>query len=196
MEDFIVTSVEEESPDQGAFDGKMPWDERAKRIRKVYPSTANLDWEAVFRVDPMVMTRVINDMQKLEVASTGRPGKRPAVSGEDAMQYMKRYQNEDYTILEFKDAFGVLKGDRSFRAMAHKCGLSLDMTQRLLDGRAKPSAETMEKIARAYKKHPSFFVEYRIAYVVAMLTYRMEAIPEASIVPYLKLRGDAEKEWR
>lgn len=189
MEDFVVISTDD------TFEGKMSWDERARRIRKAYPSTANLDWEAVFRVDPMIMSKVITDIQKREGEPTGRPGKRPAPSSEDAAQYMKRYQNEDYTILVFKDAFKMLKGDRSFRSMAHKCDLELNMVQRLLDGRAYPTADTMQKVARAFKKHPSFFVEYRVSYVVAMLAKKMESIPEASIVPYLKLRGDAEKEW-
>lgn len=191
MEEFIVTSAADEvSP----FEGKMPWDERARRIRQMYPSTARLDWEAAFRVDPLVMSRIIQDMYKHEAEPTGRPGKRPAASPEDAAQYLKRYQNEDYTILNFKEAFKVLKGDRSFRAMGHKCGLAHAMVQRLLDGRTQPTAEIMEQVAKAFKKHPSYFLEYRIAYIVAVLSYRMEAIPESSIVPYMKLKGDYDKE--
>ena len=196
MEDFIVVPVEEESPDGGAFDKKIPWDQRAQNIKSAYPSTAKLDWYRVFSADPAIFAKVYQDIMKMEKQSTGRPGKRPAVAPEDAEQYLRRYQNDDYTILEFKDAFRLLKGDRSFRAMGHKCGLTNSTVQRLLDGRARPSAEIMESVARAFKKHPAYFMEYRIAYIVAMLTYRMEQIPEASIVPYMKLRGDAEKEWR
>ena len=182
--------------DKEQFKGKMPWEKRAKLIHAAYPSTVTVDFEKVFRVDPAVMGRIIADIQKREAAPSGKPGKIPAVNKEDADQYLRRYQNDDYTIHKFADAFKLLKGDRSTRAMAHKCKLAQTMVQRLLDGKAEPTVAVMENVARAFKKHPSFFVEYRVAYVVGMMAQRMEAIPEASIVPYLKLRGDAEKEWR
>lgn len=185
-----------EGIDTTVFEGKMPWDERARRISKTFPSTVNLDYDKVFRIDPAVMGRVIADMQKMEAQSTGRPGKRPAVSKEDAALYLTQYENNDYTIHKFSEAFKFLKGTKSIRGMAAKCGLTATMVQRLLDGKADPTAEVMEQIARAFKKHPSFFVEYRVQYVVGMMAMRMEAIPESSIVPYLKLRGDAEKRWK
>lgn len=189
-------TVGHDKVDVTQFEGKMPWNDRAKLIMEAFPSTVALDFEKVFRVDPAVMGRIIADIQKREATPSGKPGKIPSVNKEDASQYLLRYQNDDYTIYAFKDAFKYLKGDRSTRAMAHKCKLGQTMVQRLLNGKAEPTVEIMENVARAFKKHPSFFVEYRVAYVVGMMAQRMEAIPEASIVPYMKLRGDAEKEWR
>ena len=197
MEDIIVAvTAEDEEPEPSVFEGKMPWDQRLVHINRVYPSTAKVDWMEVFRQDPQVMARIIADVAKLENASTGRPGKRPAVAPEDAAQYLRRYQDDDYTILPFKEAFNLLKGDRSIRALAHKVGLTSTMTQRLLEGRAAPTAEMLEQIARSFKKHPSYFIEHRVGYILAILTERFAQVPEASIVPYLKLRGSTEKEWR
>lgn len=185
-----------ENDDASVFAGKMSWDERFELINRVYPSTAKLDWAEVFKQDPQVMARVISDIAKLENASTGRPGKRPTVSPDDAAQYLRRYENDDYTILNFQDAFNLLKGDRSIRHLASKCGLTSTMTQRLLDGRAKPNSEIIEKVARAFKKHPSYFVEHRVGYIAAVMAERFESVPEASIVPYMKLRGDSERNWK
>lgn len=190
-----VLVVKGEAKKDLSFPKKMPWDERAKRIKEMFPSTAQTDFKEIFRIDPMTIAKVYHDCMKMEAGSTGRPGKRPAVNPKDAEQYLRQYQNDDYSVFVFQEAFRILKGDRSFRAMAHKCNLTLGHVQRLLDGRSTPTVEVMEKVARAYKKHPSYFMEYRIAYILGVLSYRMEQYPEASIVPYTNIRGSTEKKW-
>lgn len=191
MSDIIVSLPE--TKDRSVFDKKMPWDQRAKLIYEMFPSTASLDFAEVFKADPTIMGRMVAEIFKHERKSTGKPGKRPALGREEATQYLRQYREEDYTILPFHESLKILKGDRSIRAMAHKCGTTSNMMQRLLEGNARPTAEVMENVAKAFKRHPSYFFEYRMAYIVAMLVHRMTAIPEASIVPYIKLRGSSEK---
>lgn len=173
---------------------KIPWAERSKNIAKQYPSTVSLDWAEVFKQDPHIMGKIISDIFKIENSSDSKPGKRPAVERTDAEQYLRTYEDNDYSILSFKDALNILKGKKSFRGMANKCDLSLNMIQRLLEGSMYPTVEVMEKVAKAFKKHPSYFVEFRIAYIVGMISERMQEIPEASIVPYKKIQGENERE--
>lgn len=174
--------------DFAVFSKKMPWDKRLTEIQKMFPSTTRLDWSRVFHSDPTLMGRIISDMAKMEQESSGKPGKRPSLSSEDTAQYYRKYQNDDYSMFEFKDAFKVLKGNRSFRAMAHKCDLSHGMVQRLLNGTADPTPEIMEKVAKAFKKHPSYFLEYRVNYVTSMIFHMMMEYPETSVVQYNKLK--------
>lgn len=181
------------SKGKGIIVNKISWSERSRYIAEKYPSTVSLDWHQVFKQDPHILGKIISDIFKLESSSGGRPGKRPAVDRHDAEQHLRRYDDDDYTILSFKEAFTIMKGTKSFRGLANKCGLSLNMTQRLLSGSMQPTIEVMEKIAKAFKKHPSYFIEYRISYILGMLSERMLDIPEASIVPYKKLQGESEK---
>lgn len=172
-----------------SFEEKMPWSDRLGLIMAAFPSVTQLEWKEVFRIDPSVLGRLVADIQKLENASSGRPGKRPSVNPKDAAQYLRQYENDDYTILPFDQALQVIKGDRSNRHMANLCGVTNTMMFRLLNGEATPTVEVMEQVAKAFRKDPSYFVEYRIAFVLSAMGSRMEQVPEASIVPYLRLKG-------
>lgn len=183
-----MTKTKHDDKDFSVFEGKMPWSERVKKIHKMFPSINSIDLAEVFRTDPVVLGNIIYSINKLEVPSTGKPGKRPTVDPKDAEQYLKKYQKDDFTILPFSEAFKHLKKDRSLRHTSRKCGLSYAMTQRLLDGTSEPSMEAIEKVAKAFKKDPSYFVEYRVGFILAALHERLCLYPEASVVPYLKLK--------
>lgn len=155
--------------DYSPFQGKMPWEKRQAMIEALFPSIQNLDLLQVFRQDPAVMGKIVNDIIKHDQAEPGRPGKRPSLNVKAAEDSLRRYQGEDYNILPFQEAFRKLKGTRSIRHMAHTCDLTSTMVQRLLDGRAEPSIEIMEKVAKGTKKRPSYFQEYRMAFILASL---------------------------
>lgn len=179
--------------DFSSFKGKMPWNERAQIIKGMFPSTVNLDWYRVFVQDPTITGRVISDIIKLQQAGTGKPGKRPALGRPDAENFYRQFENDDYSLLEFKDAFKVLMGDRSIRHMARKCEISNSMVQRILSGDQVASVDIMTKVAKAFKKKPSYFLDYRILYIIGMLSEQLTNAPEASIVQYNKLMGINEK---
>jgi transcriptional regulator with XRE-family HTH domain len=176
-----------------ANEHKIPWGERSKLIQKHYPHTAKLDWFQVFYEDPAVLGRIINDIIKLDGERTGKPGKRPTLELDIAEDKLRKLRGEDYTLLEFKDAFKVLCGKLSIRGVAHKTGLDKSYIHRLLNGDAIPTVEAMETIAKAFKKKPSYFVEYRIGYIVAVISHKLEQIPETSVHLYLKLAGRNER---
>lgn len=173
--------------DLTVFDEKMPWANRYREIKRVFPSVENLDWSKVFRSDPAIMGRIINDVLKIDQAQAGRPGKRPALDVERAEKKLRKLRGEDYTILPFVEAVQVARGNKSIRSLAFYSDLPKSTVHRLLDGTSTPTLEQMEAIAKGLKKDPSFFIEYRVAYVLAGLTAMMGQAPESTIVHYEKL---------
>lgn len=168
---------------------KVPWDQRIELIKKQFPSVAALDWRKVFGEDPALMGRIINDIIKVDAAQPGKPGKRPAVDPETAQQRLRQMCGEDYTALPFKDSFKALAANRSIRGIAHKTKLDRNYVHRLLNGQAIPTGDVMAQVARAFGKDPSYFAEYRVAYIFAVLFHKLEQTPEASVAFYRKMRG-------
>ena len=52
----------EQNIDFSVFEGKMPWKERYQLIVSVFPSVETLDWNEVFRADPAILGRIVNDI--------------------------------------------------------------------------------------------------------------------------------------
>jgi transcriptional regulator with XRE-family HTH domain len=198
MEMIVVPTAEHEprtikerlEPFKEINEKKVPWDERIQLIKRQFPSVAALDWHKVFGEDPALMGRIINDIIKVDAAQPGKPGKRPAVDPETAQQRLRQMCGDDYTALPFKDAFKALTHDRSIRGIANKTHLDRNYVHRLLNGTATPTAEVMEQVAVAFNKDPSYFSEYRVAYLFAVLFYKLEQTPEASVAFYRKVRGN------
>lgn len=173
--------------DLSMFEGKMPWKERAEIIHKQFPSVNKLDWNKVFKTDPSILGRIVNDIIKQEQARPGTPGKRPSLDPAVASQRIQELSGEDYSLLAFSDAFTNLKGDRSIRHVADKVKLDKSLVHKLLHGRIEPTMDQMETIARGFKKQPGYFHEYRVAYVLSMMSVLMNDGPESAIVQYRKI---------
>jgi transcriptional regulator with XRE-family HTH domain len=176
-------------------DRKVPWRDRFEVIQNQFPSVVALDWEKVFRSDPTIMGNILNDIIKVEVAPKGRPGKRPALEKEQAREVLSRYKSEDYTLLPFAKAVNRLKETQSVRQFARKVSMSPTYAYNLMMGYRDPSVEDMELVASAYGKNPSYFYEYRVAYVTSLMAERMDYAPESSIIYYeraVQARRDAE----
>ncbi len=172
---------------------KMPWNERVKVIEEFWPSVKRLDWAEVFRQDPTVMGRILNDIIKMEAAVPGRPGKRPNVSREETEKHLKRLTGEDYTTKPFDEALNDLKGDRSIRHLMRVLGMSRDHTWRLLVGKKVPTTEDMEAVAEAFGKDPSYFLEYRLAYIVGFIYDRLEHNEDMTVLHYRRIKNAAKK---
>jgi transcriptional regulator with XRE-family HTH domain len=173
--------------------GKIPWGERSKLIKKHFPASAQLDWFEIFRQDPAIAGKIIGDIIKLDQERDGRPGKRPSLSEDMSKEKLRQLAGEDFSDYEFTKAFRILCGDRSVRAVANKVGLAPTRVHQLLHGEVAPTTQQMEQIAKGFKKKPSYFVEYRIAYIVATIAYKLETIPETSTILYKKLAGRNER---
>jgi transcriptional regulator with XRE-family HTH domain len=178
-----------------ARDKRVPWKDRYEVVKQQFPSVQSLDWERVFRADPTIMGNILNDIIKVEVAPKGRPGKRPALEKEQAREVLSRYKSEDYTLLPFAKAVNRLKETQSVRQFARKVSMSPTYAYNLMMGYRDPSVEDMELVASAYGKNPSYFYEYRVAYVTSLMAERMDYAPESSIIYYeraVQARRDAE----
>lgn len=167
------------------------WETRYAAIVQQYPSVEKLDWDKVFRLDPTVLGRIINDILKIDQAEPGKPGKRPSLDVDRARDRLRQFEGEDYSLEAFPDAFRALTGDRSLRSVARRVGLSHNNIHRLLTGEVSPAPQVMVQIAQAFDRNPSYFQEYRVAAVVGMMLERLSGSPEQSIAIYRRMKAAA-----
>jgi transcriptional regulator with XRE-family HTH domain len=168
---FIELNAEEKASKQ-----KLPW-KRADLITAHFPQAAKMDWHVAFR-DPDLWGRFLKDIH----------GGDKNESPQRARERLRQITGNDYSYDPFNIAFKTLAGSRSVRHLATKLNLSTQITWKLRKGIKAPDLELIEKIAEAFGKHPSYFVEYRIAYILGALGDQMEMAPEISVDLYRKLR--------
>lgn len=170
---------------------KAPWQERVKVVDEVFPSYARLDWRKAFDGDIELFARVMRDILKTDQTEPGRSGPRPNLNRGPALAKLREYMGSDYSELPFPLALQVLAGEKaSVRSIAHKTGLARMFTHRLLMGERPVDMVTIETVAKAYKKNPGYFLEYRVAFVLAALGDRLAVSPETSVGLYRRLKGE------
>lgn len=162
--------------------------EIADMVNDIYPELRTLNWSKLIGYDSEVMTDMLGDVLRVD-GKTSRPGKRPSLSREEAEEQFSKISAEDYSDQPFKWAFVGLTHGRSVRNVAHKCDISVTQAQRLKSGNMHPSLELMEKIAAGFKKDPTFFLEYRVALVLAAFNRFLTESPETATNWFLKLRA-------
>lgn len=161
--------------------------QRFAEVKKMYPSIEQLDWERVFTQDPAIMGSIIGDILKA-AAAEGTTGRRPHLSADASSgPQLRQLMGEDHTLLPFTEAFTLLVADMRLSTVAVKTGIPKTKVWRLLHGHATPSADDMEKIAVGFKRHPSFFAEWRVNWVLALLACRLDRLPEATVGYYRRL---------
>lgn len=167
---------------------KTPWKERYELIVSQFPSTTRVDWEKAFR-DVDLWGRVIRDIMRVDQASethTG-PGPRPVLDEASSYDRLRQLMGEDYSYAPFQETFQILAGNRSLRNLASKIGISYGMVNRLLKGDREPDLWLLEQIAKVFNKEPSFFVEYRTAFILGALGDQLDKSPETSVDLYKKI---------
>ena len=180
----------ESTVDLKVFEGlKVPWAERKKIVNAQFPTTVDLDWERVFRADPHILGQLINDILKVDSAVPGRPGKRPALDIKLAEERLRKIVGDDYTALPFADAVYALMGDHSVLWLAQKTGMNKSYVYRMMSGQSNVALENIEIVAKTFRKDPSYFVEYRLAYIIGVLTRKLESMPDATVGFYGRLRN-------
>lgn len=171
------------------FGQKMPWAERQRLIEATFPSTQQLAWNRAFKNDTALFGEVLRGILKYDQARKGKPGPRPVANREDSEARLVQFMGEDYSLDPMPVALEKLKGSLSIRGVAAKSGINFNIIFALLHGKQNPDLYTMEQLAAAFNKHPSYFVEYRTQYIVAALVQQINTWPESSIVAYRKLKG-------
>jgi len=182
-----------ERPDLSTFTAantknkKRAWAARRPTIAERFPSIDTLDWKNAFDRDMDLFADILRDILKVDAAAPGRSGPKPGVDYREGVMRFRQLMDEDYSLLPFAEALASLQGSLSVSGLAHKVGLERSGVYRLLGGKKKPTIEEMEIIARAFKKAPSYFHDYRVAALAAALTKRLDDIPEASMNWYAKI---------
>ena len=168
-------------------DRKQAWEENFKKIKEEFPSVGEISWSHAISQDSSAFASVLGDIIKAE-GKRSRPGKRPSLSRPAAEEELSRLLGDNHSDLDFTRTFKALTHGRSVRGIANKVGIGQTTVHALLHGKS-PSFEQMEKIAVAYKKDPSFFLEYRIAYVLLTIDQFLADSPETATNWFLKFKG-------
>ncbi len=166
---------------------KASWTQKSTQIKKQYPSIDNVDWFKAFTDDIDLFGRIIRDILKQEAASPRHSGPRPALDYDSAKQRLAQLMGRDYSLDPFPVALKTLGAGRSYRHIALKTGLNRNTIYRLLTGEMEPDGVTMEIIAKAFDKNPSYFIEYRMDGIMAALENHMMKAPELTIDIYRKI---------
>lgn len=168
---------------------KTSWAERKKLLETTFPSAVSTDWRKLFQQDVGLMGKLVNDILKADPADSNRPGKRPSLDTKEAADRFRKVFGGDFTIERFDEAFRVLTDGKSIRHIARNVGLDKSMVHELLRGNIEPRMDVIEKVAAGLRKHPSYFVEYRVGYILGVLSEKLYSNPESSVVFYKKLKG-------
>lgn len=165
--------------------------QRVSEYRKRFPTHSTFDWKGHFDEDADLFGALIRDMLRLGAERKHTWGPRDMPEEDEARSLLRQWRGEDYSLFPFAETFAAMTEELSQRQVSHKTGLERTMIRRLLDGRVEPDRLTLEMIAKAFKKQPSFFMEYRMLYVANSIVARMQQWPESSISVYRKLLGQA-----
>jgi hypothetical protein len=147
---------------------------------KKFPQLQEIDWSEVLRKNPDVLENIVGDIVKVE-------GARRKVERSKATRRISAIYNIDHSEREFKESFSILTGSESLRKTASKIDVSPAYVHNLKLGKAQPTLEIMEAIAYAYDRHPSFFLEYRIHYVLESISSFLVKNPETATAWFSKV---------
>lgn len=162
-------------------------------LEKVYPSlnslagppgrTAQQAWVAVFNARPDAMHALLADLIKQVHATPGRIGQRvmPPEAEVDFEGLIYGEENE----LPLAEVLPKLM-PYGARDLAEKSGISRSQLQRILKGSYHPDANEIRMIAKALRKPPTFFVEYRKIMVTAAFINMLEERPGIATAIYRK----------
>lgn len=145
-----------------------------EELRNQYPSLSYLAgptgrasrraWVAVFNQRPDAMHSLLADFIKQAHATPGRIGQRPMPREEQVdFQSLVYGEENDLPLTEVLPKIAV----QSERAICAAIPMSRGQYQRMLRGEYDPDVNELRMIAKAVKKPPTFFVEYRKAMATA-----------------------------
>lgn len=148
-------------------------------------------WVAAFSEEPQAMYSILSDIIKLAHAKPGRVGQRPMPREEevdlDALLY-GQVSNDPLT-----DTLPRLMNGTSVRRLAKQVRVSNTTMQRVLSGEYEPDIDQLRRISSALSVPPTYFLEYRVAMVVAALHNVMAENPNVATVlyrRYLQVRAE------
>lgn len=164
------------------------WQATVDKLYRDIPAAKDVDWSALFRDDPKILGAIINDIIKIAISEKGRPGKRSASNVADIANDLLKLSQLDYAENSFFDSMQIQMKNRSIRQVARNSGLDKMTVRRLYIGEQQPTPYHMEHLAKAFKKNPSYFLEYRALFVCAVLYEMLLTSSDAAVIFYKKIR--------
>ncbi|RTK94019.1 XRE family transcriptional regulator [Candidatus Saccharibacteria bacterium] len=144
------------------------WDKKLKYIRGKYPDVNSIDWASIIAGEPGILRAIAGNV------AGSNYNKKHGIS--DATQLL----GTEFSELNFVDALNILWGDRSISDMVAKTNISHNKIYNMKRGLREPTFKDMEAIAKAFGKDPAFFLEYRIAKILASIDRYLTSSPETA----------------
>lgn len=158
---------------------KKELQERIVSLKEKFPQLEDIDWSDVIRKNPDVLENIVGDIVRVE-------GSRRRVDRSKGARRVSAIYNIDHSEKQFKDSFTILVGSESLRKTASKIDASPAYVYNLKLGKTEPTLDVMERIALAYDRDPSFFLEYRIHYVLESISSFLLKNPETATAWFSK----------
>lgn len=161
-----------------------PWDDRLAWIREQMPEFAEDGvWREALR-DVESLGAVLKAVLRVDAAEQGLR----SVNAEDGAARLNMLLGRDYTTLPFPQAFPIASAGMSLRAVAARCDVTRASLHAYTSGLTRPPLAALESIAKALRKEPSYWLEWRQAYLVAFVCAQIDRHPDLSISAYRSLR--------
>lgn len=143
--------------------------------------SSKMAWVAAFNVHPDAMHAMLADLIKHAHATPGRIGQRPMPKEEQVdFQGLMYGEENELPLVEVLPKLMTV----SERVMCTQVGMSKTQWRRVADGSYDPNVRELREIARALKKPPTFFVEYRKAMALAAFLNLIDERPGIATALY------------
>ena len=170
-----------------------------EELEGMYPSLTHLTgpwsqarrraWVAIFNVRPDAMHALLADYIKQVYAQPGKIGQRPMPREEEVDLNGLLYGEENELPLPEVLAKVVTVSERMFCQLS---GISRSQYQRILAGQYEPTVHEMRMLAKAIKRPPTYFIEYRKAMAIAAFINLLNERPGVATTlyrNYLEVQG-------
>jgi transcriptional regulator with XRE-family HTH domain len=151
------------------------------------------DWASLLTENPKVLWGIVADVVKAAKAGEQdrKTGRRPAVSVSSLDELYEILFPPSYADQPFPEAFtyAMRVRNHSQHSFAAAVGFNQATVSRLVSGRAEPTVELMERIARALQVRPTYFAEYRALKLGQLVTEVLLADPSLSADSLRRLFG-------
>jgi transcriptional regulator with XRE-family HTH domain len=157
-------------------------DDKISDLKSRRPALANIDWGQILREEPEVFNGLANGVSRVD------RNRKSKLDHQTGTRRLHNFIQDDFSEKEFKEAFKIICEKDTIRKTAEKVNISPAHVYNLKEGKAQPTLELMEVIAKAYGRKPEYFVEYRIINVLASVDKFLSKNPETATVWFNKIK--------
>lgn len=157
-------------------------DEKISALKQKNPQLANINWGKILREEPEVFNGIANGVARVD------RNRKSKLDHRTGTRRLHNFIQDDFSEKEFKDAFKIICEKDTIRKTAEKINISPAHVYNLKEGKAQPTIEIMEIIAKAYGRKPEYFIEYRVMNILLSLDNFLSNNPETATVWFNKIK--------